>query len=232
MRTPSCGLPTLKFQISNLRFQFSSSLRPLRILCALCVSLRPSIVKAGGPCFVGAPCAVLARGVLAHSPVSQALARLGGRSFSSDIADCYRLGALAPEAGALRIGPARQTEMMIETTMRFQLLVRSSVCHAPKGARTSRLPCGSISTAVRILANHKTSPVEVNQMERLFPGILLLILVGFGPIALAPAARAQSGCGLKPLKPLTPLGCKDLVASCVCDARGNNCHWEWVCVPK
>ena len=43
---------------------------------------------------------------------------------------------------------------------------------------------------------------------------------------------AQSGCGLKPLKPLVPLGCKDLVAQCRCDARGQSCRWEWVCVPR
>lgn len=48
----------------------------------------------------------------------------------------------------------------------------------------------------------------------------------------APICTGQSGCGLKPLKPLPPLGCKDLVAVCRCDSRGQNCRWEWVCVPR
>jgi hypothetical protein len=43
------------------------------------------------------------------------------------------------------------------------------------------------------------------------------------------AACATSGCGLRPLKPLTPLGCQDLCAECECDSRGQNCHWRWVC---
>jgi hypothetical protein len=37
-------------------------------------------------------------------------------------------------------------------------------------------------------------------------------------------------CGLVPLKPLIPLGCKDLKPECVCDSQGQNCHWVWVCV--
>jgi hypothetical protein len=54
-----------------------------------------------------------------------------------------------------------------------------------------------------------------------------------GSLLLAPRpACGQSGCGLKPLKPLPPLGCKDLVAECRCDSDGRNCRWEWVCVPR
>ena len=37
-------------------------------------------------------------------------------------------------------------------------------------------------------------------------------------------------CGLVPLKPLTPLGCKDLISQCVCDSSGQNCYYIWVCV--
>jgi len=37
-------------------------------------------------------------------------------------------------------------------------------------------------------------------------------------------------CGLKPLKPIPPAGCRDLIALCVCDRDGRNCRWEWVCV--
>ena len=37
-------------------------------------------------------------------------------------------------------------------------------------------------------------------------------------------------CGLEPLKPLVPLGCRDIVPECVCDVYGQNCHWVWYCV--
>ncbi len=39
-----------------------------------------------------------------------------------------------------------------------------------------------------------------------------------------------AGCLFQPLKPLTPLGCRNLISVCVCDERGKNCHWEWQCV--
>jgi hypothetical protein len=29
---------------------------------------------------------------------------------------------------------------------------------------------------------------------------------------------------------LPPLGCRDLVAECMCDAKGQNCRWVWRCV--
>lgn len=39
------------------------------------------------------------------------------------------------------------------------------------------------------------------------------------------------GCGLEPieLKPIPPLGCKDVYRACTCDNHGN-CRWVWVCV--
>ena len=36
-------------------------------------------------------------------------------------------------------------------------------------------------------------------------------------------------CGLKPLKPIPPIGCRDLVAQCVIDGNGV-ASWQWVCV--
>ncbi len=63
-------------------------------------------------------------------------------------------------------------------------------------------------------------------------GVALACMI-IGSLLVAPSpACAQTGCGLKPLKPLIPMGCKDLVAECRCDSRGQNCHWEWVCVPR
>jgi hypothetical protein len=38
-----------------------------------------------------------------------------------------------------------------------------------------------------------------------------------------------AGCGIEPIKPIPPIGCRDTVARCVCDQRGN-CYWEWVCI--
>lgn len=37
-------------------------------------------------------------------------------------------------------------------------------------------------------------------------------------------------CGFVPIKPITPIGCRDLVAQCQCDSQGQNCRWIWVCV--
>jgi hypothetical protein len=49
-------------------------------------------------------------------------------------------------------------------------------------------------------------------------------------ILLTLAMRANEGCSIEPIKPLPPVGCKDLIAQCVCDAKAE-CHWQWVCVP-
>ena len=38
------------------------------------------------------------------------------------------------------------------------------------------------------------------------------------------------GCGFAPIKPFTPIGCRDIQPVCECDARGQNCHYVWVCV--
>lgn len=45
-----------------------------------------------------------------------------------------------------------------------------------------------------------------------------------------PAGVLAESCGLKPLRPVPPVGCKDLAASCQCDSKGKNCHWVWTCV--
>ncbi len=42
----------------------------------------------------------------------------------------------------------------------------------------------------------------------------------------SPACAALGTCGLKPLP---PLGCKDLCAQCQCDATGSDCRWVWNC---
>jgi hypothetical protein len=65
-------------------------------------------------------------------------------------------------------------------------------------------------------------------------------LTGLGTVLLGawlallgtPAVCATGGgCDLEPIKPLPPLGCLDLVATCQCEARGEDCRWVWTCVP-
>jgi hypothetical protein len=40
---------------------------------------------------------------------------------------------------------------------------------------------------------------------------------------------AVATCGVKPVRPVPPVGCRDLVAQCVVDSQGN-AAWQWVCV--
>ena len=42
-------------------------------------------------------------------------------------------------------------------------------------------------------------------------------------------ACAASGCGIKPIKPIPPIGCTDMCAQCQCNADGSDCNWVWVC---
>lgn len=44
-------------------------------------------------------------------------------------------------------------------------------------------------------------------------------------------AIAQYGsCGLMPLAPLPPVGCRALQPICLCDPSGRYCHWEFQCI--
>ena len=60
----------------------------------------------------------------------------------------------------------------------------------------------------------------------------ILMLVTVGTLFLPAEVASAGGCGLKPLKPLPPIGCKDLVAVCMCGTDGKTCQWEWQCVPR
>lgn len=65
-----------------------------------------------------------------------------------------------------------------------------------------------------------------------------LLLFTFTLLAMAvsagapPAAAQYSGCGVKPVKPVLPVGCRDLRLECQCDERGRNCKWVWICVKR
>jgi hypothetical protein len=64
----------------------------------------------------------------------------------------------------------------------------------------------------------------------------LLPIIAFAATALMLSVQvpAQSGsCGIQPIKPIPPIGCKDLRAQCNCVKQKDGtlaCHWEWVCV--
>ena len=58
--------------------------------------------------------------------------------------------------------------------------------------------------------------------------VAMLVLAHPAPVC------AQAGCGLTPLKPLLPLGCKELLPRCQCEVTdtGTTCRWVWDCVPS
>jgi hypothetical protein len=59
--------------------------------------------------------------------------------------------------------------------------------------------------------------------------VTALVLSALSTFAPRPVC-ASGSCGIVPIKPIPPIGCKDLEPQCVCDQHGQNCHWTWVCV--
>jgi hypothetical protein len=43
-------------------------------------------------------------------------------------------------------------------------------------------------------------------------------------------SMAIGQCAIQPIKPIPPIGCRDVTPQCVSDGNGNS-HWNWVCVP-
>ncbi len=41
---------------------------------------------------------------------------------------------------------------------------------------------------------------------------------------------ASAQCAIKPIKPIPPLGCKDVTPQCVTNSNGQS-YWTWICVP-
>ena len=57
------------------------------------------------------------------------------------------------------------------------------------------------------------------------------LLIGAASFLTPDVACAQGNCGVPPgYKPVLPIGCKDIVATCGCDSQGKNCKWTWTCV--
>ncbi len=59
-----------------------------------------------------------------------------------------------------------------------------------------------------------------------------IVLLTFIFNAPALTCTHSGDCGAVPAKPAPPAGCKDLTPRCVCDENGDDCHWEWICVPN
>ncbi|MBI1181590.1 MAG: hypothetical protein GC201_13645 [Alphaproteobacteria bacterium] len=50
-------------------------------------------------------------------------------------------------------------------------------------------------------------------------------------VALFATPAAAETCSIPPLKPIPPIGCKDLLPKCICDS-GGECHWIFECIRK
>ena len=53
-----------------------------------------------------------------------------------------------------------------------------------------------------------------------------LLVIG---VLIAEMSTAAS-CGISPIKPIPPIGCRDLRLICNCDSAGQNCTYSWRCV--
>jgi hypothetical protein len=56
--------------------------------------------------------------------------------------------------------------------------------------------------------------------------VLASLLFMFSALGFAPAQF----CVTKPIKPIPPVGCKDLTPQCVTNSSGQS-SWTWICVP-
>jgi hypothetical protein len=50
-------------------------------------------------------------------------------------------------------------------------------------------------------------------------------------VCIASSILALGQCAIRPIKPIPPIGCKDVTPECVSDSNGNS-HWNWICVPS
>lgn len=67
--------------------------------------------------------------------------------------------------------------------------------------------------------------IRVDMFKAGFLAFVLLLSIG------APLSSVAASCGIKPIKPISPIGCVDVDAQCVCGS-GGNCSWNWVCVEQ
>ena len=72
-------------------------------------------------------------------------------------------------------------------------------------------------------------------MDPRFLGLVIAVALAGLLSVLAPSTIAEgAGCGIEPIKPIPPIGCKDLIARCQCvrTNQGMVCQWVWDCVPS
>jgi Sel1 repeat len=55
-------------------------------------------------------------------------------------------------------------------------------------------------------------------------------LIAFVVFAFSALEFAAAQCAIKPIKPIPPLGCKDVTPQCVTTSNGQS-YWTWICVP-
>ena len=62
--------------------------------------------------------------------------------------------------------------------------------------------------------------------------LTFLIFAIVAVVAIAPSGTQPAACPIEtpPIKPIPPIGCRDLSRQCACDSQGK-CQWVWVCVP-
>jgi hypothetical protein len=56
------------------------------------------------------------------------------------------------------------------------------------------------------------------------------IFFSFLPFAFSALEFASAQCVIQPIKPIPPLGCKDVTPQCISDNNEQG-HWTWICVP-
>jgi hypothetical protein len=54
--------------------------------------------------------------------------------------------------------------------------------------------------------------------------------LAFVLLTLSTVPFAIGQCAIQPIKPIPPIGCKDVTPECVSDSDGKG-HWNWICVP-
>jgi hypothetical protein len=64
---------------------------------------------------------------------------------------------------------------------------------------------------------------------RIIASIVLAICLTLGTWTVYTPPCLAGSCGILPIKPIVPLGCRDLCPQCQCDPSGQSCWWVWVC---
>ncbi len=62
------------------------------------------------------------------------------------------------------------------------------------------------------------------------PGKIPFLLLVSTVLTLSAVVFASAQCAIKPIKPIPPLGCKDVTPQCMSDNTGRS-YWTWICVP-